>query len=154
MQGRKEGDSWYCKSTLQVGTPGSLADYSQQSRDADLAPGQQGHQLAPSMGPGVIGRRSMTDLGAIGDNLTTNLGREHFIAQHEALEHAYRNLPLPKDSERPKSYSPVCKFSYLELTQKKLDRVNINFFWIQTLLVCFSLKTSLVFTITTEHSEK
>jgi len=91
---------------VSVGTPGSLADYSQQSRDADLAPGQQGHQLAPSMGPGVIGRRSMTDLGAIGDNLTTNLGREHFIAQHEALEHAYRNLPLPKDSERPKSYSP------------------------------------------------
>ena len=107
MQGRKEGDSWYGKSTLQVGTPGTLADYSQQSRDADLAPGQQSHHLQSSMNPGVIGRRSVTDLGAIGDNLTPALGREHFVAQHEALEHAYRNLPLPKDSERPKSYTPV-----------------------------------------------
>lgn len=107
MQGRKEGDSWSGKSTLQVGTPGSLADYSQQSRDADLAPGQQSHHLQSSMNPGVIGRRSVTDLGAIGDNLSPALGREHFVAQHEALEHAYRNLPLPKDSERPKSYTPV-----------------------------------------------
>jgi CCR4-NOT transcription complex subunit 3 len=113
MQGRKEGDSWYGKSTLQVGTPGTLADYSQQSRDADLAPGQQSHHLQSSMNPGVIGRRSVTDLGAIGDNLTPALGREHFAAQHEALEHAYRNLPLPKDSERPKSYTPVTTCSTL-----------------------------------------
>jgi CCR4-NOT transcription complex subunit 3 len=65
------------------------------------------------MNPGVIGRRSVTDLGAIGDNLTPALGREHFAAQHEALEHAYRNLPLPKDSERPKSYTPVTTCSTL-----------------------------------------
>lgn len=91
---------------VSVGIPGTLADYSQQSRDADLAPGQQSHHLQSSMNPGVIGRRSVTDLGAIGDNLTPALGREHFAAQHEALEHAYRNLPLPKDSERPKSYTP------------------------------------------------
>lgn len=107
MQGRKEGDSWYCKSTLQVGTPGSLADYSQQSRDVDLAPGHSGLQLQSSIGPGVIGRRNISDLGAIGDSLSPTLARENFAAQHEALELAYRHLPLPKDSERPKSYSPV-----------------------------------------------
>lgn len=91
---------------VSVGTPGSLADYSQQSRDADLAPGQQSHHPQSSMNPGVIGRRSVPDLGAIGDNIVPSLGREHFVAQHEALEHAFRNLPLPKDSERPKSYTP------------------------------------------------
>ncbi|XP_024382467.1 uncharacterized protein [Physcomitrium patens] len=125
VSGPKEGDSWYDKSTLQVGTPGTLADYSQQSRDADLASGQQSHHPQSSMNPGVIGRRNVTDLGAIGDNLTPALGREHFVAQHEALEHAYRNLPLPKDSERPKSYTPryptITPASYPQMQAPVID---------------------------------
>jgi hypothetical protein len=56
--------------TLQIGGPGTLAEFSQLSRDADFAPGQVVSSLQQrSPGPGLIGRRSMTDLGAIGDNL-------------------------------------------------------------------------------------
>jgi hypothetical protein len=92
-----------------------LAEFSQLSRDADFAPGQvvSSLQQQPSAGPGVIGRRSMSDLGAIGDNLSPVLGGVNAAVQHDqlfnsqALEAAYRNLPLPKDSERPRSYIPV-----------------------------------------------
>ena len=51
----------------------------------------------------------MIDFVAIGDKLTTNLGREHFVAQHEALQHAYMDIPLHKDLELPKSYNQVWK---------------------------------------------
>ncbi len=61
----------------------------------------------------LIGRRSVSDLGAIGDNLIPALGGGNASGQHDqlfnsqALEAAYRKLPLPKDSERPRSYIPV-----------------------------------------------
>jgi hypothetical protein len=54
----------------------------------------------------------MTNLGAIGDNLIPALGGGNASGQHDqlfnsqALEAAYRKLPLPKDSERPRSYIP------------------------------------------------
>ncbi|CAM6027123.1 unnamed protein product [Sphagnum balticum] len=99
---------------VSIGGPGTLAEFSQLSRDADFAPGQvvSSLQQQPSAGPGVIGRRSMSDLGAIGDNLSPALGGVNASVQHDqlfnsqALEAAYRNLPLPKDSERPRSYIP------------------------------------------------
>ncbi|CAM6049295.1 unnamed protein product [Sphagnum compactum] len=98
---------------VSIGGPGTLAEFSQLSRDADFAPGQVVSSLQqPSAGPGVIGRRSMSDLGAIGDNLSPVLGGVNASVQHDqlfnsqALEAAYRNLPLPKDSERPRSYIP------------------------------------------------
>ncbi|KAH9540349.1 hypothetical protein CY35_14G000400 [Sphagnum magellanicum] len=100
--------------TLQIGGPGTLAEFNHLSRDADFAPGQVVSSLQQrSPGPGLIGRRSMTDLGAIGDNLIPALGGGNASGQHDqlfnsqALEAAYRKLPLPKDSERPRSYIPV-----------------------------------------------
>ncbi|KAH9562971.1 hypothetical protein CY35_05G100500 [Sphagnum magellanicum] len=121
---------------VSIGGPGTLAEFSQLSRDADFAPGQvvsslQQRSPGPGLifaaaftwsrfdlcssvhlvqqrspGPGLIGsRRSMTDLGAIGDNLIPALGGGNASGQHDqlfnsqALEAAYRKLPLPKDSE-------------------------------------------------------
>jgi CCR4-NOT transcription complex subunit 3 len=91
---------------MQIGGPGTLAEFSQLSRDADFAPGQVVSSLQQrSPGPGLIRRRSMTDLGAIGDNLIPALGGGNASGQHDqlfnsqALEAAYRKLPLPKDSE-------------------------------------------------------
>jgi CCR4-NOT transcription complex subunit 3 len=99
---------------MQIGGPGTLAEFSQLSKDADFAPGQVVSSLQQhSPGPGLIGRRSMTDLGAIGDNLILALGGGNASGQHDqlfnsqALEAAYCKLPLPKDSERPRSYIPV-----------------------------------------------
>ncbi|KAH9555764.1 hypothetical protein CY35_08G132700 [Sphagnum magellanicum] len=98
---------------VSIGGPGTLAEFSQLSRDADFAPGQVVSSLQQrSPGPGLIGRRSMSDLGAIGDNLSPALGGGNASGQHDqlfnsqALEAAYRKLPLPKDSERPRSYIP------------------------------------------------
>ncbi|XP_048333387.2 general negative regulator of transcription subunit 3 isoform X4 [Ziziphus jujuba] len=59
---------------------------------------------------GVIGRRSVSDLGAIGDNLTgsaANPGGMHDqLYNLQMLEAAYYKLPQPKDSERARSYTP------------------------------------------------
>jgi len=55
----------------------------------------------------------MTDLGAIGDNLIPALGGGNASGRHDqlfnsqALKTVYRKLPLPKDSEQPRSYIPV-----------------------------------------------
>jgi CCR4-NOT transcription complex subunit 3 len=100
---------------MQIGGPGTLAEFNQLSRDANFAPGQVVSSLHQcSLGhPGLIGKRSMIDLGAIGDNLILALGGGNASGQHDqlfnsqALEAAYRKLPLPKDSERPRSYIPV-----------------------------------------------
>lgn len=62
-----------------------------------------------SSGVGVIGRRSVSDLGAIGDNLTgssTSSGHDH-LYNLQLLEAAFNRLPQPKDSERAKTYVPV-----------------------------------------------
>lgn len=92
-----------------VGGPGSLAELSQLSKDADLAPGQPVHPVQSSLVHGVIGRRSGSDLGAIGDNLVGSIGspgvHDH-IYSHQMLEAAFSDLPQPKDSERLRSYVP------------------------------------------------
>jgi len=99
---------------MQIGGPGTLAEFSQLSRDVDFALGQVVSSLQQrSPGPGLIGRRSMTDLGAIGDNLIPALGGGNASGRHDqmfnsqALKTVYRKLPLPKDSEQPRSYIPV-----------------------------------------------
>lgn len=65
---------------------------------------------------GVIGRRSVSDLGAIGDNPGGSAGdpgsthdQSHTL---QLLEAALCRLPQPKDSERLKRYVPVCIFQF------------------------------------------
>jgi hypothetical protein len=60
---------------MQIGGPRTLAEFNQLSRDANFAPRQVVSSLQQhSPGPGLIGRRSMIDLGAISDNLIPALG--------------------------------------------------------------------------------
>ncbi|XP_050151207.1 uncharacterized protein LOC126626059 isoform X4 [Malus sylvestris] len=93
-----------------AGVSGSSTEPAQVPRDIDLSPGQplQSNQPSPSLG--IIGRRSVSDLGAIGDNLsgsTANSGVLHDQSYNsQMLEAAYYKLPQPKDSERASSYTP------------------------------------------------
>lgn len=93
-----------------TGASGSLAEPAQVPRDIDLSPGQPIQSSQPSTGLGVIGRRSVSDLGAIGDNLSgsaVNSGAMHDqLFNLQMLEAAYHKLPQPKDSERARSYTP------------------------------------------------
>ncbi|XVE62899.1 hypothetical protein DITRI_Ditri06bG0156500 [Diplodiscus trichospermus] len=92
---------------------GSLTEPAQVTRDIDLSPGQPLQSNQSSGGLGVIGRRSVSDLGAIGDSLSgsTNSGGIHDqIYNLQMLEAAYYKIPHPKDSERAKSYTPVWDF--------------------------------------------
>lgn len=98
---------------------GSLAEPSQVMRETDLSPGQPLQSASSSGSLGVIGRRSVSDLGAIGDNIsasTTNSGGMHDqLYNLQMLEAAYYRLPQPKDSERAKTYTPVCSSIILDL---------------------------------------
>ncbi|XP_047970884.1 general negative regulator of transcription subunit 3-like isoform X2 [Salvia hispanica] len=89
---------------------GSLADPSQVMREIDLSPGQPLQSASSSGSLGVIGRRSVSDLGAIGDYIsatTPNSGAMHDQSYNlQMLEAAYYRLPQPKDSERAKTYTP------------------------------------------------
>ncbi|CAK7341369.1 unnamed protein product [Dovyalis caffra] len=93
-----------------AGASSSLTESVQVPRDIDLSPGQPLQSSQPSGGLGVIGRRSVSDLGAIGDNLTgsaINSGAMHNqLYNLQMLEAAYHKLPQPKDSERARSYIP------------------------------------------------
>ncbi|KAJ1294351.1 hypothetical protein BS78_01G140000 [Paspalum vaginatum] len=84
------------------------AETTQLPRDTDLSPGQPLQPGMSSSGVGVIGRRSVSDLGAIGDNLTgTSASSGHDqLYNLQMLEAAYHKLPQPKDSERSKNYVP------------------------------------------------
>ncbi|GMI84998.1 hypothetical protein like AT5G18230 [Hibiscus trionum] len=89
--------------------PGSLTEPARNIRDVDLSSGQPLQYNQSSSGLGVIGRRSVSDLGAIGDNLSgsTNSGGMHDqLYNLQMLEAAYYKLPQPKDSERARSYTP------------------------------------------------
>ncbi|KAL8498331.1 hypothetical protein ACS0TY_021596 [Phlomoides rotata] len=91
-------------------TSGSHAEPSQVMRETDLSPGQPLQPASSSASLGVIGRRSVSDLGAIGDNITAssaNSGGMHDQMYNlQMLEAAYYRLPQPKDSERAKTYIP------------------------------------------------
>lgn len=93
-----------------AGVSGSLTESAQVARDIDLSPGQPLQPNQPSGSLGVIGRRSVADLGAIGDNLSgssANSGVNHDQSYNfQMLEAAYYKRPQPKDSERAKSYNP------------------------------------------------
>ncbi|XP_022932656.1 CCR4-NOT transcription complex subunit 3-like isoform X2 [Cucurbita moschata] len=93
-----------------VGVPVSLTETASVSREDDLSPGQPLQHGQPSKSLGVIGRRSVSDLGAIGDNLggssLTTSGMHDQFHNLQMLEAAFYKLPQPKDSERPRSYTP------------------------------------------------
>ncbi|KAL2944202.1 CCR4-NOT transcription complex subunit 3 [Bienertia sinuspersici] len=99
----------YVKDVSSGGTSGPPAESAQLTRDADFSPGQPLQSSQSSSSLGVIGRRSVSDLGAIGDNIggTANSGGVHdSLYNMQMLEAAYYKLPQPKDSERAKSYTP------------------------------------------------
>ncbi|KAF2306944.1 hypothetical protein GH714_022676 [Hevea brasiliensis] len=93
-----------------TGASASLAEPVQVPRDIDLSPGQPIQSGQPSTALGVIGRRSVSDLGAIGDTISgsaVNSGALHDqLYNLQMLEAAYHKLPQPKDSERARSYTP------------------------------------------------
>ena len=93
----------------------SIAEGTQLSRDSDLSPGQPLQPGMPSSGVGVIGRRSVSDFGAIGDNLsgTSATSGHDQLYNLQMLEAAYHRLPQPKDSERARNYTPVWMLVYL-----------------------------------------
>ncbi|KAL0346344.1 UNVERIFIED_CONTAM: CCR4-NOT transcription complex subunit [Sesamum radiatum] len=101
--------SYTLDSTAAAGA-GALAEPSQVMRETDLSPGQPLQSASSSGSLGVIGRRSVSDLGAIGDSIsasTANSGGMHDqLYNLQMLEAAYYRLPQPKDSERAKTYSP------------------------------------------------
>ncbi|XP_019055616.1 PREDICTED: CCR4-NOT transcription complex subunit 3-like isoform X2 [Nelumbo nucifera] len=112
-----------------VGGSGSLVEPAQVPRDTDLSPGQPLQSNQPSLGLGVIGRRSVSDLGAIGDNLSGSTANSAGMHDHtynmQMLEAAYYKLPQPKDSERAKSYTPrhpaVTPLSYPQVQSPIVD---------------------------------
>ncbi|KAK8531672.1 hypothetical protein V6N12_053137 [Hibiscus sabdariffa] len=112
---------------------GSLTEPARNIRDIDLSPGQPLHHNQSSSSLGVIGRRSVSDLGAIGDNLsgsTSSGGMHDQLYNLQMLEAAYYKLPQPKDSERARSYTPkhptVTPASY---PQVQAPIVNNPAFW-------------------------
>lgn len=101
---------------------GNLTESSQISRDIDLSPGQPLQPSQPSGSLGVIGRRSVADLGAIGDSIsvsTPNSGGMHDqMYSLQMLESAFYRIPHPKDSERVKPFVPVLANSFSTLFTK------------------------------------
>ncbi|KAG9137232.1 hypothetical protein Leryth_023369 [Lithospermum erythrorhizon] len=93
-----------------AGLAGSVTETSHVPRDADFSPRQQLRSNQPSGTLGVIGRRSMADLGTIGDSFTPSVtssgGMQDQLHNLRMLEAAFYKLPQPKDSERPKNYTP------------------------------------------------
>ncbi|QHO51580.1 hypothetical protein HN51_003225 [Arachis hypogaea] len=128
------------KSTFAADSPAgvsiSLAEAGQTSRDIDLSPGQPLQPNQPTGNLGVIGRRNGTDLGAIGDSFTASSssinpsGVRDQLYNLQMLEAAHYKLPLPRDSERPRAYTPrhptITPSSY---PQTQAPIVNNPAFW-------------------------
>ncbi|GMN71646.1 hypothetical protein TIFTF001_055171 [Ficus carica] len=93
-----------------AGVSGTLTEPAQVPRDTDLSPGQplQANQSSGSLG--VIGRRSVSDLGAIGDSIMASTvnsrGMHDQLYNLQMLDAAYYKLPQPRDSERARNYTP------------------------------------------------
>ncbi|KAG0477113.1 hypothetical protein HPP92_013954 [Vanilla planifolia] len=98
------------KSPYMISSSSSVGEGIKLSGDTDLTPGQPLQTNQASASVGVIGRRSVSDLGAIGDNLSVlggNAGGMHDQNYNlQMLESAFYKLPQPKDSERIKNYVP------------------------------------------------
>ncbi|XP_014491279.1 general negative regulator of transcription subunit 3-like isoform X1 [Vigna radiata var. radiata] len=93
-----------------VGVSASLPESAQTSRDIDLSPGQPLQSNQPTGNLGVIGRRNGAEHGAIGDSFSASSvssgGVRDQLYNLQMLEAAHFKIPLPKDSERPRSYTP------------------------------------------------
>ncbi|KAF7801498.1 CCR4-NOT transcription complex subunit 3 [Senna tora] len=117
-----------------AGLSANLPEPAQTSKDIDLSPGQPLQSNQPSGNLGVIGRRSGADLGAIGDNFSGSSvisgGMRDQSYNLQMLEAAYYKLPQPKDSERPRTYTPrhptITPTSY---PQVQAPIVNNPVFW-------------------------
>jgi len=102
---------------LQAGLSASLPEAAQTFRDIDLSPGQplQSNQSTGNLG--VIGRRNGVELGAIGDSFGASSvnsgGVRDQLYNLQMLEAAHFRMPQPRDSERPRTYTPVCILGYL-----------------------------------------
>ncbi|KAI5077480.1 hypothetical protein GOP47_0007304 [Adiantum capillus-veneris] len=107
-----------------VAGPGTLAELSRWS--SNVEPGGQNVQSAQTSasGPGVIGRRSGSDLGAIGDNLISTAPNDQLF-NLQMLEAASHKMPLPQDSEQSRSYTPrhpaVTPSSYPQTPAEVID---------------------------------
>ncbi|XP_023756787.1 general negative regulator of transcription subunit 3 isoform X2 [Lactuca sativa] len=88
----------------------TVAEPAQAARDIELSPGQPLQSTALALG--VIGRRSVSEVGAIGDTLSGGGTFLPLDAPHDQqstfqlLDSGFYKLPQPKDSERAKSYTP------------------------------------------------
>ncbi|XP_004493142.1 uncharacterized protein [Cicer arietinum] len=93
-----------------TGVSASHPEASQASREIDLSPGQPLQSSQTTGNLGVIGRRNGVDLGAIGDNFSASSvssgGVRDQLFNLQMLEAAHFKIPLPKDSERPRTYTP------------------------------------------------
>ncbi|EOA19960.1 hypothetical protein CARUB_v10000210mg [Capsella rubella] len=87
------------------GMPSYMLDQVQVSSGPDFSPGQPIQPGQSSNSLGVIGRRSNSELGAIGD--PSALGPMHDQMHNlQMLEAAFYKRPQPADSERPRPYTP------------------------------------------------
>ncbi|KAL1195555.1 putative NOT transcription complex subunit VIP2 [Cardamine amara subsp. amara] len=87
------------------GMPSYMLDPVQASSGPDFSPGQPIQPGQSSSSLGVIGRRSNSELGAIGD--PSALGPMHDQMHNlQMLEAAFYKRPQPMDSERPRPYTP------------------------------------------------
>nr|KYP63772.1 CCR4-NOT transcription complex subunit 3 [Cajanus cajan] len=95
---------------LVPGVSASLPESAQTSRDIDLSPGQPLQSNQPIANLGVIGRRNGAELGTIGDSFSGSSvstgGVRDQLYNLQMLEAAHFKIPLPKDSERPRTYTP------------------------------------------------
>ncbi|XP_061355253.1 uncharacterized protein LOC133299787 isoform X2 [Gastrolobium bilobum] len=144
------------KSTYVVDSPAavspSLAEPAQTSRDIDLSPGQPLQSNQRSSNLGVIGR-SFADLGlgALGDNFNGSIvnsgGVRDQLYNLQMLEAAHFKLPQPKDSERPRTYTPrqptITPSSYPQVQSSVVnnpafwERVGLEPFGTDTLFFAF-----------------
>lgn len=103
-----------------VGGPGTLAELSRWSSNVEPA----GQNVQSASGPGVIGRRNVSDLGAIGDNLISTAPNDQ-LYNLQMLEAASHKMPLPQDSEQSRSYTPrhpaVTPSSYPQTPAELID---------------------------------
>ncbi|KAI4341166.1 hypothetical protein MLD38_025924 [Melastoma candidum] len=94
----------------QVGVSGSLSEPISVTKEIDLSPGQPILNTQSSGSLGVIGRRSVPDLGAVGDSFSVSPvtpGPVHDqLYNMQMLEAGFHRLPQPKDSERARTFTP------------------------------------------------
>jgi len=107
---------------LQSGMPSYMLDPVQVSSGPDFSPGQPIQPGQSSSSLGVIGRRSNSELGAIGD--PSAVGPMHDQMHNlQMLEAAFYKRPQPSDSERPRPYSPVHHSSEFYLNNIRLNLI-------------------------------